>query len=100
MCYVFQLTGLALHQHAVFLGLSGEVYTCGRGWDGRLGHGDELDVLEPTLVETLVGASICHVTAGLRHSVAVSSTGVAHSFGAGDSGELGHGNQKKQLVSV
>jgi alpha-tubulin suppressor-like RCC1 family protein len=28
--------------HSVFLSRSGEVYTCGFGLDGRLGHDDEL----------------------------------------------------------
>lgn len=31
--------------HTVFLGQSGEVYTCGHGVGGRLGHGDERSLL-------------------------------------------------------
>ena len=39
--------------HSVFLSQSGQVYTCGHGQGGRLGHDDEHTTLEPRLLDTV-----------------------------------------------
>ncbi len=39
--------------HTVFLASSGQVFTCGFGISGRLGHGDELTLMKPKLVEAI-----------------------------------------------
>lgn len=49
----------------------GEVYTWGRGDDGRLGHGDNGWKFVPRLVEELRGKSVRQVTCGSYHTAAV-----------------------------
>ena len=52
-----------------------EVYTWGRGEDGRLGHGDGSDKPVPTLVAgPLRGRRVVSIAAGLIHSMAVVET--------------------------
>lgn len=45
-------------EHAIAILESGEVWSWGNGDGGRLGHGDELSLKEPRLVETLRGACV------------------------------------------
>jgi RCC1 and BTB domain-containing protein len=57
--------------HTVVLTDDGEVYTWGRGDDGRLGHGDNGWKFVPRLVEELRGKKIRQVTCGSYHTAAV-----------------------------
>lgn len=70
----------------------GEVYTWGRGDDGRLGHGDNGWKFVPRLVEELRGKSIRQVTCGSYHTAAVTVSGDLYTWGGGMYGKLGHGN--------
>jgi len=59
--------------HSLALTVEGDVYSWGRGAWGRLGHGDELDRLAPTVLgRAALGNSpaVC-VAAGKNHSAAV-----------------------------
>ena len=49
----------------------GDVYTWGRGDDGRLGHGDNGWKYVPRVVEALCGKNIRQVTCGSYHTAAV-----------------------------
>ena len=44
--------------HSVFVSTAGQVYTCGHGRGGRLGHGHELTVL--VRVQLLINAKMIH----------------------------------------
>ncbi|XP_057419366.1 ultraviolet-B receptor UVR8-like [Lotus japonicus] len=79
--------------HTVAL-LSGNfVCSWGRGEDGQLGHGDTDDRLLPTKVSALDGQDIVSVTCGADFTVARSeSSGGLYSWGWGDFGRLGHGD--------
>ena len=47
---------------------SGQIFTFGRGGNGRLGHGDEEDVSTPQLVEALKGEQVVGASAGEQHT--------------------------------
>ncbi|XP_070788984.1 inhibitor of Bruton tyrosine kinase isoform X6 [Pituophis catenifer annectens] len=53
--------------HSVFLSQKGQVYTCGHGQGGRLGHGDEQTCL--IQAKNLKGRTVIGVAAGRFHSV-------------------------------
>uniref|UniRef100_K3WAD0 BTB domain-containing protein n=1 Tax=Globisporangium ultimum (strain ATCC 200006 / CBS 805.95 / DAOM BR144) TaxID=431595 RepID=K3WAD0_GLOUD len=79
--------------HTVVLTEEGEVYTWGRGDDGRLGHGDNGWKFVPRLVEELRGRAIRQVTCGSYHTAAVTVSGELYTWGGGMYGKLGHGNE-------
>lgn len=79
--------------HTVVLTGEGEVYTWGRGDDGRLGHGDNGWKYVPRLTHSLTGQVVTHVTCGSYHTAAVSSNGDLYTWGGGMYGKLGHGNE-------
>lgn len=56
------ISGVALGtSHSAVLTQDGQVYTFGYGGDGRLGHGDDRDVLFPRQVQALAGKDVCQV---------------------------------------
>ncbi|KDO32822.1 hypothetical protein SPRG_02515 [Saprolegnia parasitica CBS 223.65] len=84
--------------HTVVLDENGDVYTWGRGDDGRLGHGDNGWKFVPRLVEALHGKRIKQVTCGSYHTAAVTVTGELYTWGGGMYGKLGHGNESGHSV--
>ena len=78
-------------QHSLALAADGSVWSWGFGGQGRLGHGDEQDQLLPKKVEALAGQRVVAVSAGRDHSLARTADGAAFTWGAGESGCLGHG---------
>ncbi|KAL3795678.1 hypothetical protein ACHAWO_004263 [Cyclotella atomus] len=97
--YVDALRGVGVKEiacgsgHTVVLTGEGEVYTWGRGDDGRLGHGDNGWKYVPRLTHSLTGQIITRVTCGSYHTAAVSSNGDLYTWGGGMYGKLGHGNE-------
>jgi len=80
--------------HSVVVTSTGDVYQFGRG--RILGENGECkieDFLEPRLVPGIEGLKIVSVSAGADHVVLISSTGAVFTFGHGEHGCLGHGNQ-------
>ena len=61
--------------HTVAVSSNGEVFTCGNGFSGRLGHGDEKDRSRPTKVEIPGGENVVKVACGRVHTAAVTRTG-------------------------
>ncbi len=80
--------------HSLAVTEGGSLYSWGSGTNGRLGHGDTVMQLRPRRVEALAELDVVDASAGSGHSVAVSSTGVLHTWGQGYNGRLGHGNQE------
>lgn len=77
----------------------GTVLSCGEGNYGRLGHGhsDSLPIL--TMISALQGFVITQVATSIGsdgHSLALTETGEVFSWGDGDFGKLGHGNNERQ----
>ncbi|XP_037699224.1 inhibitor of Bruton tyrosine kinase isoform X2 [Choloepus didactylus] len=75
--------------HSVFLSQKGQVYTCGHGPGGRLGHGDEQTCLIPRLVEGLSGHNCCQVAAAKDHTVVLTEDGCVYAFGLNIFHQLG-----------
>ena len=74
--------------HSAVLLSNGTIYTWGLGANGRLGHGDENSMLEPTKLEL---RDIVSIAVGHSHTGAVANTQV-YTWGNGSYGRLGHGN--------
>ncbi|KAM3570285.1 hypothetical protein VYU27_007655 [Nannochloropsis oceanica] len=79
--------------HTVVLTEDKDVWSWGRGDDGRLGHADNHWKYVPHLVTALSGKSIKQVTCGSYHTAAISDSGVLWTWGGGMYGKLGHGNE-------
>jgi len=79
--------------HTVVLTTDGEVFTWGRGDDGRLGHGDNGWKYVPRITQSLTGQVVVQVTCGSYHTAAVTSDGSLHTWGGGMYGKLGHGSE-------
>ncbi|XP_018425075.1 PREDICTED: inhibitor of Bruton tyrosine kinase [Nanorana parkeri] len=75
--------------HSVFLSQKGQLYTCGHGQGGRLGHGDELTCLVPRLVEGLTGHPCSQVAAAKDHTVVLTEDGFVYTFGLNTFHQLG-----------
>ena len=88
--------------HTVVLTSDGEVYTCGLGINGQLGHGDDNDEFTLKRVEALVfkGDPIVQVSAGYTHTAALTYSGKMYTFGYGYQGQLGHGTFNDELKPV
>ncbi|BFG02621.1 probable E3 ubiquitin-protein ligase HERC2 [Drosophila madeirensis] len=65
--------------------------------DGKLGHGNRTTLDKPRLVETLRSKKIRDVACGSSHSAAISSQGELYTWGLGEYGRLGHGDNATQL---
>ncbi|XP_040409954.1 inhibitor of Bruton tyrosine kinase isoform X4 [Cygnus olor] len=75
--------------HSVFLSHKGQIYTCGHGQGGRLGHGDEQTCLVPRLVEGLAGHQCSQITAAKDHTVVLTEDGCVYTFGLNTFHQLG-----------
>ncbi|GBG27678.1 RCC1 and BTB domain-containing protein 2 [Hondaea fermentalgiana] len=84
--------------HTVVLSRDGEVFTWGRGDDGRLGHGDQGWKHEPRLVAAIKTKIVAQVTCGSYHTAAVTDAGELYTWGGGMYGKLGHGNENGHSI--
>ncbi|NXN95292.1 IBTK kinase, partial [Rhinopomastus cyanomelas] len=75
--------------HSVFLSHKGQVYTCGHGQGGRLGHGDEQTCLVPRLVEGLASHQCSQIAAAEDHTVILTEDGYVYTFGLNTFHQLG-----------
>ena len=84
--------------HSMVLTDGGDVLTFGYGLRGQLGHGDEGSKPIPRVIESLRGVRVVMaIAAGAYHSMVVTDGGAVLSFGGGDDGELGHGDEEDQF---
>ncbi|KAK3583560.1 hypothetical protein CHS0354_026149 [Potamilus streckersoni] len=84
--------------HTLALAVTGEVYTWGDGDYGKLGHGNSSTQKYPKLVRGLVGKQVICISAGYRHSAAVTKDGELYTWGEGDYGRLGHGDSSSKSL--
>ncbi|XP_053737434.1 inhibitor of Bruton tyrosine kinase isoform X2 [Synchiropus splendidus] len=92
---VFARSGVYIKQvvlckfHSVFLSQKGQVYTCGHGQGGRLGHGDEQTYLVPRIVNGLMSHHCTQVAAAKDHTVVLTEEGYVYTFGLNMFHQLG-----------
>ena len=77
--------------HSFAITADGAVWSWGDGYQGRLGHGDTQSQLLPKKVEAFAGRRVVAVAAGSAHSLALTADGAFFTWGKGDDGCLGHG---------
>ncbi|XP_041043865.1 inhibitor of Bruton tyrosine kinase isoform X5 [Carcharodon carcharias] len=75
--------------HSVFLSQKGQVYTCGHGQGGRLGHGDEQTYLVPRMVEGLASHRCSRMAAAKDHTIVLTEDGSIFTFGLNTYNQLG-----------
>ena len=82
--------------HSLFLNASGEIFSCGYGGRGSLGHGDLKSRYEPQKIEALGSLRVRAMSAGIYHNLFLAEDGSVYSCGKGDFGQLGHGDTQDQ----
>ena len=86
-------------EHSLALTADGAVWSWGEGGSGKLGHGDWQLQLLPKQVEAFAGQRVVAVSAGGEHSLALAADGAVLTWGEGETGCLGHGeDQSNQLL--
>jgi alpha-tubulin suppressor-like RCC1 family protein len=105
--YPVQVTSLGNTVTALTAGYD---YTCARtsagaalcwgyGYEGSLGHGTTSSQALPTPVDGL-GSGVAALSAGFRHTCALTTGGGVLCWGANDQGQLGDGTTTKRLSPV
>lgn len=81
--------------HAALVTKQGEIFSWGVESGGRLGHGIEVDVSHPKLMDSFSGMNIELVACGEYHTCAITTSGDLFTWGDGtcNSGILGHGSE-------
>ena len=77
--------------HSLAITADGSIWSWGGGRFGRLGHGDYQNRLLPKKIEAFAGRRVVAVSAGSDNSLAITADGAVWSWGQGESGCLGHG---------
>ncbi|XP_031681979.1 probable E3 ubiquitin-protein ligase HERC1 isoform X1 [Oncorhynchus kisutch] len=97
MCKVSSSKGSDGHTLAVTG--EGEVFSWGDGDYGKLGHGNSATQKYPKIIQgPLLGKVVVCVSAGYRHSAAVTNDGELYTWGEGDFGRLGHSDSHSRNV--
>ncbi|XP_035383560.1 probable E3 ubiquitin-protein ligase HERC1 isoform X3 [Electrophorus electricus] len=85
--------------HTLAVTADGEVFSWGDGDYGKLGHGNSATQKYPKIIQgPLLGKVVVCVSAGYRHSAAVTSDGELYTWGEGDFGRLGHSDSHSRNV--
>lgn len=84
-------------RHALALTVDGKVFSWGEGDDGKLGHGNRMSCERPRLIEALKSKRVRDISCGSSHSAAITSSGELYTWGLGEYGRLGHGDNLTQL---
>ncbi|XP_074547318.1 putative E3 ubiquitin-protein ligase HERC1 isoform X2 [Halichoeres trimaculatus] len=85
--------------HTLAITLEGEVFSWGDGEYGKLGHGNSATQKYPKIIQgPLLGKVVVCVSAGYRHSAAVTNDGELYTWGEGDFGRLGHSDSQSRNV--
>ena len=83
-------------EHSIFLSNNGRVYTCGHGYFGQLGLGNNKNVKAPILVNCLSNKNVIEIGAGWSHSLVLTDEGYVYAAGCGKFGELGLGESRNR----
>ena len=92
------VTGIAVGEyHSLAVTATRRLFTWGRGYYGRLGHGDTLNRYLPEMVRSLSHLQITGISAGVSFSMATTELGKLYTWGYGGHGQLGHGETKNYI---
>ena len=69
----------------------GGVWSWGRGGSDQLGHGDQQNQLLPKKIEAMAERRVVAMSVGGVHSFAITADGAVFTWGKGEDGCLGHG---------
>ncbi|CAN1357307.1 PH, RCC1 and FYVE domains-containing protein 1 [Linum perenne] len=87
--------------HAALVTRQGEIFTWGEGLGGRLGHGKEVNVPYPKLVDSLSGMNVDVIACGVYHTCAVTMSGDLYTWGDGAHGsEVSHWIPKRVTRNI
>ena len=78
-------------EHSLFLSSNKKLYTCGHGYLGQLGLGNNKNISSPIIVQSLTNKNIIEIAAGWSHSLVLTNEGNIYSTGCNKYGELGIG---------
>lgn len=85
--------------HCLALDDRGRTFSWGSGQNGKLGHGNEENMSIPCIIPALENVVVDIVSAGCEHSCAVCrDSGIVYTWGHGDGGRLGHGDNAPKLL--
>lgn len=84
--------------HCLALDVNGRTFSWGSGQNGKLGHGNEDNFAIPCIVPALENIPVSIISAGCEHSCAVSADGYVYTWGHGDGGRLGHGDNNARVL--
>ncbi|XP_064272993.1 E3 ISG15--protein ligase HERC5-like isoform X1 [Passer domesticus] len=84
--------------HSTTVSLSGAVFSWGKNSFGQLGLGDTKDRDCPTYVGALEHWKTVFISCGGDHTAVLSKEGLVCTFGAGESGQLGHNSTQNELL--
>ncbi|XP_062276832.1 probable E3 ubiquitin-protein ligase HERC4 [Scomber scombrus] len=86
--------------HTGILTKDGVVFTFGSGQYGQLGHNSFSDELRPRIVAELWGAKVIKIACGRHHTLVMTDSKRVYSFGCGEQGQLGHGEESHPSVPL
>lgn len=89
---------------ACALASDGKSYCWGRNYDGNIGDGTSLNIIQvPTAANTsgvLAGRTLDSMSEGKHHVCSLDTEGLVYCWGLGDTGQLGNGASVSQSVPV
>lgn len=80
--------------HTVAVTDKGHLLSWGLSKFGQCGHGDRQTVKYPKMVSLQHGLRFQDISCGDRHTAALSAEGEVYTFGCGEHGQLGHGDDR------
>ncbi|KAM1960854.1 hypothetical protein FF2_020885 [Malus domestica] len=86
--------------HSGFVSDAGDLFTCGDGSFGQLGHGDFQSHCYPVKVSFFVDKHVEQIACGMRHSLVLVKGDEVYAFGSGKRGQLGISEDKIKLVNI
>ncbi|EDV21026.1 uncharacterized protein TRIADDRAFT_60369 [Trichoplax adhaerens] len=85
--------------HTLAIASDGRIYSWGDGDYGKLGHGNHVTQKSPKLIlGPMQGKVVRQIAVGYRHSAAITSEGLLYTWGDGDYGRLGHGDNHSRSI--
>eukprot|EP00485_Elphidium_margaritaceum_P004960 CAMPEP_0202691088 /NCGR_PEP_ID=MMETSP1385-20130828/5900_1 /ASSEMBLY_ACC=CAM_ASM_000861 /TAXON_ID=933848 /ORGANISM="Elphidium margaritaceum" /LENGTH=1286 /DNA_ID=CAMNT_0049346437 /DNA_START=228 /DNA_END=4088 /DNA_ORIENTATION=- len=80
--------------YTLMLTTAGKLYSFGYADNGVLGHGNEIQLYTPKLIDALSSKTVVVMNCGDSHNLAVTDDGSVHSWGRNRVGQLGHNDTK------